>query len=496
MFKKLLSLLLIVSMLGQAQAFCGFYVAQADAKLFNKSSQVIIVRKDGQTVITMSSDFEGKVEDFAMVVPVPVVIKKEQIRLARPDIFQKLDAYSGPRLVEYHDENPCYPQPRYEMEMSAAPARSTSIEVEDDEMLDSALGVTIEEQYSIGEYDILVLSAKESDGLEKWLKINEYKIPAGAAEVLEPYIKSQMKFFVVKVNLNEVDQKTGETLRPIQMSFRSDKFGLPIRLGMANARGDQDMIVYAFSDQGRIETTNYRTVKVPSNRDIPTFVRDEFGDFYTSVFDRAWKREGKKAVFLEYSWDISSSNYVKCDPCASTPPAYADLREAGVFWATNQAPQGWGGSDYQGDVFITRLHVRYNRYSFPQDLQFQVTPNKEQFQGRYVMRNPAQGDLKCEEAQNYLVSLVDRREKELEELAALTGWDIAQHEDYVEKYRGMISKDRQPWLGPMDKDERNYVAPVGGHDTPQGPWGMIPWLATAVAGLGLLGLWMRRRWAV
>ena len=36
-----------------ALAFCGFYVAKADTKLFNQASQVVLVRSEGKTVITM-----------------------------------------------------------------------------------------------------------------------------------------------------------------------------------------------------------------------------------------------------------------------------------------------------------------------------------------------------------------------------------------------------------------------------------------------------------
>ena len=109
------------------------------------------------------------------------------------------------------------------------------------------LGVKIEAKYLVGEYDILILSAKESSGLKTWLEENGYKIPAGADEVLEPYIKSNLKFFVVKVNEEEKKSFREIFYVPIQISFTSPKFMLPIRLGMANADGDQDMIVYAFT---------------------------------------------------------------------------------------------------------------------------------------------------------------------------------------------------------------------------------------------------------
>ena len=61
---------------GSASAFCGFYVARADATLFNDRSEVILVRDGQRTIITMSNDFNGSVTDFAMVVPVPIVLQR------------------------------------------------------------------------------------------------------------------------------------------------------------------------------------------------------------------------------------------------------------------------------------------------------------------------------------------------------------------------------------------------------------------------------------
>src|SRR3984957_9153109 len=94
---------------GPANAFCGFYVAQADSKLFNSSSKVILARDGDQTAITMASDFEGDVKEFAVVVPVPTFIERKQIGVVDPKTIDHLDRYTAPRLVEYHDEDPCNP---------------------------------------------------------------------------------------------------------------------------------------------------------------------------------------------------------------------------------------------------------------------------------------------------------------------------------------------------------------------------------------------------
>ncbi|TND05048.1 MAG: hypothetical protein FD123_3668 [Bacteroidetes bacterium] len=432
--KKILTIAAVILSGSAAWAFCGFYVAKADAKLFNKTSQVILVRDGEKSTITMSSDFQGDVKDFAMVIPVPVVLKKEDIRISDRALFDKIDAYSAPRMVEYYDNDPCYREPEYSRDYDMVPMMAESVAMDAMETKSVGYQVKIEAKYTVGEYDILILSAKESGGLERWLTDNGYKIPSGAKEVLDPYIKSNLKFFVVKVNLGELAKTGNKDLRPIQISFNSPKFMLPIRLGMANASGPQDMIVYAFTKSGRVEVTNYRTVEIPSNKNVPLFVQEKFGQFYKDLYTRAWKREGKSVAFLEYSWDVSGYVTQFCDPCVGNPPMLNDFMSAGVDWV-QQYHYG-----YQGNVYFTRLHVTYDRATFPQDLQFQETPNKEQFQARYVITHPASGSFDCKEANTYLIDLQKRRQQEISNMVALAGWDAAAHVSYQSEYNKYIKK--------------------------------------------------------
>jgi hypothetical protein len=421
---------LLLSM--QAHAFCGFYVAKADASLFNNKSEVIMVRNGNRNVITMSSDFRGDLSEFAMVVPVPTVLAEKDIRVVERRIFDVLNDYSAPRLVNYYDNNPCgYDMRLYEDSYSMAVPSMAKEELES-KKLTTFKGVQIEAQYDIDEYNIIILSAKESDGLQLWLEANGYKVPETARQVLEPYVRSNMKFFLVKVNLDKVKNRNSEYLRPIQIRFDHAKFMLPLRLGMANSNGSQDMIVYALTTEGRVECTNYRTVKIPTDRNIPLYVEPKFGDFYKSLFEKTYKQEGRNAVFLEYAWNVSPYTAVKCDPCVGPPPVNYDFVEAGADWIT----QG----NFNQTIFFTRLHVRYSRDKFPSDLQFQVTPNNENFQCRYVMTYPAQGsDFTCDAGQEYLVDLYNRRKKEVDELAALTGWSPANGSGYIREYNKFLN---------------------------------------------------------
>jgi hypothetical protein len=314
------AILALAALAGPAWAFCGFYVAQADAKLFNKSSKVVLARDGEKTALTMANDYQGAPKEFAVVIPVPTFIERKQIGVVEMKTVDHLDAFTAPRLVEYHDDDPCAPRPAPIAMARAGGALAFAA-------TDAAArykGVTVEATYDVGEYDVSILSAKESDGLVNWLTDNGYRIPAGAEGVLGSYIKQNMRFFVAKVNLERMQLIGAGYLRPLQVRYETAKFMLPLRLGTVNADGPQDLILYALTRNGRVETTNYRTVKLPTGMDVPLYVKDEFGKFYKALFERAVAREDMRAVFVEYAWDMAW-----CDPCAARktfPSACAPAR--------------------------------------------------------------------------------------------------------------------------------------------------------------------------
>jgi hypothetical protein len=443
-----LSFLLALPAAERAEAFCGFYVAKADTKLFNQASSVALVRDGDETVMTMANDYKGALKEFAIVIPVPTFIKREQIEVTDRALLDHLDAYSSPRLVEYFDDDPCRRRELDGMAMMASPA----MRAQGGAAEDKRLGVRVEARYTVGEYDILILSAQESGGLETWLKENGYKIPPGASAVLGSYIKQQMRFFVARVNLKEQAQLGFSYLRPLRVSYTSPKFMLPVRLGTVNADGPQELFVYALTRKGRVETTNYRTVRLPTGMDIPVFVKDEFGRFYKAVFSDQVRREDMRAVFLEYAWDMGW-----CDPCAAEPLSRDELKSLGVGWVSggqvtpgaqgqvtpSRRPPMMGGAV---NVFLTRLHVRYDASHFPEDLVFQETADRTNFQGRFVLRHPWLGEGTCEAARDYRRALVDRREREAQTLAGLTGWEINEIRGKMGKLAKISeASDRPTW---------------------------------------------------
>jgi hypothetical protein len=226
-----------------------------------------------------------------------------------------------------------------------------------------------------------------------------------------------MRFFVAKVNLERMALIGSGYLRPLQVRYETAKFMLPLRLGTVNAEGPQDLVVYTLTKNGRVETTNYRSVKLPSDIDVPLYVKQDFGAFYKAMFEQAVARENMRAVFVEYAWDMSW-----CDPCAADPLSYKELVELGTRWIAGDDSTPFRGRGQGTNVYVTRLHVRYDARSFPEDLALMETGDRANFQGRYVLRHPWTGQASCPAGDIYRAGLPARFEREARNLANLTGW--------------------------------------------------------------------------
>jgi hypothetical protein len=227
------------------------------------------------------------------------------------------------------------------------------------------------------------------------------------------------------VNLERMTRIGVAYLRPLQVRYETGKFMLPLRLGTVNANGPQDLIVFALSKRGRVEASNYRTVKVPSNFEVPLFVKNDFAKFYKAAFDRAVERENSSGVFVEYAWDMNW-----CDPCAADPISAGELDELGADWGGKRddltsrlQPPGAGGT------FVTRLHVRYDAKTFPEDLSFIETGDRENFQGRYILQYPSTVNSSCSAATTYRASLPARFRQQAEKLNDVTGWSKREIEE-------------------------------------------------------------------
>ena len=411
MIRVFIATITVVS--ASAHAFCGFYVAGGGAELFNNATQVVLMREGTRTVLSMQNNYQGPPEDFAMVIPVPVVLNKENVKTLKKEIFSRVDTLAAPRLVEYWEVDPCFVA-RTEDIALAFRGQLGGLGTRGTGPGGGGLGVTVEAQFSVGEYDIVVLSAKDALGLETWLKQEKYKIPSGAEPLFRPYVQQGMKFFVAKVNVKKVTfEKNGmAALSPLRFHYDSEKFELPIRLGLINAKAQQDLVVHVLARNQRYEVANYPNVTIPTNIDLVPSAKSEFPFFYVSLFDRTAKAN-PGAVITEYAWQASS-----CDPCPTSPLTEADLQTLGADVMSSKGKVADPFDPRQGYV-LTRLHARYDKSSLGEDLVFRAAKpivggrefltdgnsleqgsrpaSLNNFQARYAIRYPWSGPVACKD---------------------------------------------------------------------------------------------------
>ena len=85
---------------GPAHGFCGFYVSGADSSLYNDATMVVLLRDGTRTVLSMQNSYQGPPEDFALVVPVPEVLQKEDVKTLPAEVFDRIDQLSAKDEVQ------------------------------------------------------------------------------------------------------------------------------------------------------------------------------------------------------------------------------------------------------------------------------------------------------------------------------------------------------------------------------------------------------------
>lgn len=368
-----------------AAAFCGFYVTGAEEPLYNDATMVVLLREGTHTVLSMRNDYRGPPENFAMVVPVPEVLSEADVRTLDPEIFDRVDRLASPRLVEYWEQDPC--ASGLDGDRIGASFGIGGLGLRGTGRGGGGSGVVVEAEFVVGEYEIVILSARDSNGLDTWLRDNDYQIPEGAEEALRPYVEAGTKFFVAKVDVSKVTFDDGRAvLSPLRIHYESESFSLPVRLGMLNSSGTQDLIVHILADNQRYEVANYPNVTVPTNLDVRDGVRHRFSEMYAALFDATLERN-PGSVVTEYAWQASG-----CDPCPGgvsglTP---ADLMTLGEDGSWEQAAPLSVPSPYyqvlpntprvQGDMpvevirRVTRRHRNELRFCAESTAAMEATP--------------------------------------------------------------------------------------------------------------------------
>jgi len=207
--------------------FSGYY-----QDIIEPAQKAMIVYDDNIEELIIQVKFEGKVTDFAWVVPVPNYPGVEE---ADKVLFSELSNLTRP-LTDYRD---IY---RY----------GCGCVTEGEKPLPKG-GVDIWEEKRVGNYSVTILSADDSQALIKWLGDNGYVFPDTAQSIVEYYVKNNWFFVAMKIDAStlEVDE-TGRiygAIEPVRLSFTSDTIIYPMKLSSLSAAETQnEILLYIFAD--------------------------------------------------------------------------------------------------------------------------------------------------------------------------------------------------------------------------------------------------------
>ncbi|MCA8919639.1 MAG: DUF2330 domain-containing protein, partial [Planctomycetes bacterium] len=215
--------------------------------------------KDGVETFAVRPGFEGKVDNFGMLIPVPTV---PAIKKIADDTFSHIDAAIDPPEVVVYAGGYRWDRDYREMARTAAPTADAEngLEYQKDE-------VSVVKEEAMGMYTVVVLDAGSARALKLWMDEHDYMYPEGMDEVCQDYVNAGWLFVAVKAKVGQkegVNPKPGmtdddvESDRPdgsvfdghvqgMAFRFKSDHLVLPMRLASYNA-GEMHNVVYILSD--------------------------------------------------------------------------------------------------------------------------------------------------------------------------------------------------------------------------------------------------------
>ncbi len=359
------ALLTVVAHARPADA-CGGFIAHNEGLRINDALELVVVRDGTHTELSVRNRYRGPVEAFAILVPVPVVLQKEDVHTLDDSVFDSLAALTSPQVYYLSEDDPCRPPPSGDDKSVGAPRGGRGADA-----------VSVEAAFQVGEYDVEVLSATDATALGGWLKAHGYQIPDAMAALLRPYVDSGSKFFVAKVDPARV-QFVGDvaTLSPLRFGYDADEVSLPLRLSTANSPGVQDVLVHAIA-RTRLDAANRPAATIPTGLEMAPGV--EFAQFYEALF-AATLAPKPDAVVTEYARTANSYH----------GPVLAALGATGE-------PSKW---------VVTRLHLRPTKAGTQDDLVLRAAEPiqggrhaydtvENAFAAEYQVHQPWTGPVKC-----------------------------------------------------------------------------------------------------
>ena len=218
--------------------------------------QTYVFYKDGIETFVIRPGFQGKVDNFGMLIPFPT---PPSLRKVPDNVFQQLaNAIDPPEVVvDLRPGRGVGFGSRGRTPSPPANLRFKSLKESE---------VRVLKKEAVGMYEVAVLQAGSADALKKWMTQNKFVYPDGMDSVAEDYIQQEWCFVAVKTqvgNKGAVEPTPGQRqvnpalpagsvfdghVQGMGFRFKSDELVVPMRLSAFNS-DELRNVVYVLTDQ-------------------------------------------------------------------------------------------------------------------------------------------------------------------------------------------------------------------------------------------------------
>jgi hypothetical protein len=280
-----------------------------DDPSYNPASAVFILRDGTRTIMTIEAAYEGPAVELTLVVPVPTPIEREDVRTVSGSLFRRLDRATAPKVE--HVYTACRPLRRALPMRAMGEGTGAGHSEPEPEQGPGDYGISIEDEWEVEEYDITLLSAQQSTGLLRYLRDQGLALPDRADEVLRGYMETGHRFIVAKADPSRAE-RIGERmmLSPLQIAYDSEELRIPVRLGTLNSPGEQELLLYVLSREGRFELANRPNVTAPSDVRLRNEAAGRFAPMYAALLDEVFHQTPNAAV-TEYARTIGKHVHMR-----------------------------------------------------------------------------------------------------------------------------------------------------------------------------------------
>ncbi len=233
------------------------YVGQGPPIVRVGLQKTYVFYRDGIETFIIRPGFQGKVEDFGMLIPFPT---PPAIRKIADNVFAQIEAAIDPPEVVI--------DLRYRLQARRGAALPSSPMKNRSEEALAVNSVRVLREEAVGMYEVAVLEAGSAAALKRWMDDHGYQYPNGMDRVCNEYIDQRWCFVAVKSRVgpkSSVDPQPGmRDVRPglpagstfdgfVQaMGFRFpvEELVVPMRLSSFND-GELRNVVYLLTDGPR-----------------------------------------------------------------------------------------------------------------------------------------------------------------------------------------------------------------------------------------------------